>query len=115
MERLAADSHCAGLKEDIELFGYQLQGVRWMQLHEREGHGGENDWQGGVLADDMGLGKTLQCLTAMALNPKPTLVLCPPKAKQSWKTDIRSKFKVGTFHVIDWHEKKEGIPSNGQL
>jgi SNF2 family DNA or RNA helicase len=115
MEKLKADTHRAGLldeyesqtgtMEPLDLFPYQLSGVSWMKRREKEG-------SGGVLADDMGLGKTLQCLTIMALNPKPTLVLCSGKVKESWKDDIDSKFEKDTFNLIDWHEKKEAIPKD---
>lgn len=47
----------------VEIRGYQLEGIGWMDFLRRSGlHG--------ILADDMGLGKTLQTLIAVYLSKK---------------------------------------------
>lgn len=59
---------------NVDLRGYQLQGAKWLCLHQQNG-------LGALLADDMGLGKTIQTLTAIChlkesltqSNPKPLI------------------------------------------
>ena len=59
---------------NVDLREYQLQGAKWLCLHQQNG-------LGALLADDMGLGKTIQTLTAIChlkesltqSNPKPLI------------------------------------------
>ncbi|HUN15585.1 MAG TPA: SNF2-related protein, partial [Saprospiraceae bacterium] len=59
---------------NVGLREYQLQGAKWLCLHQQNG-------LGALLADDMGLGKTIQTLTAIChlkeslsqSNPKPLI------------------------------------------
>jgi len=58
------------------LFGYQIEGVRF--LEQRQGIG--------IIGDEMGLGKTVQALGYLRLHPElsPVLVICPAVAKYVW-------------------------------
>lgn len=56
------------------MFGYQIEGVRWM-----------DSVGSGLLADEQGTGKTLQSI--IAVDP-PVLVLCPSTLRVNWSREI---------------------------
>lgn len=70
----------------VQLRGYQQEGVKWINyLYENN--------LGGCLADDMGLGKTLQTIAMLArIYPKtktPTLIVMPRSLLFNWQNEIQ--------------------------
>ncbi len=65
----------------VQLWDYQISGVKWMKALERYG-------MGGILADEMGLGKTLQATTLIASGKGKgqTLIVCPTSLVYNWKS-----------------------------
>ncbi len=62
----------------LQLYPYQLDGVRWLTEHRRGG-----------LFDDQGLGKTVQALTALRqLSAARTLICAPAVALHNWKREV---------------------------
>ncbi len=72
----------------VQLRGYQLDGVAWLQ-YLRAQH------LGGILADDMGLGKTAQALAHVLLEKQsgrmdlPTLVVVPTSLVFNWQAEAQ--------------------------
>ena len=72
----------------IELFDYQVDGVKWML--ERELNPDGTYYTGGLLCDDPGLGKTLQAISLMLANPvDKTLIVVPISLMEQWRDQIR--------------------------
>lgn len=75
-----------GLK--VQLRGYQLEGLAWLQYLRAQG-------LGGILADDMGLGKTAQALAHVLLEKQsgrmdlPTLVVVPTSLVFNWQGEAQ--------------------------
>lgn len=62
---------------------YQLEGVKWMLNHEKEGHGG-------LLGDEPGLGKTYQALSLIISHHKSVnLVVVPASTLPQWTRESR--------------------------
>ncbi|MBP0598137.1 DEAD/DEAH box helicase [Herbaspirillum sp. LeCh32-8] len=74
----------------IQLRGYQLQGLAWLQyLREQK--------LAGILADDMGLGKTAQVLAHILIE------------KQSGRLDLPALVVVPTSLLFNWREEARRI------
>ena len=75
-----------GLK--VQLRGYQLEGLAWLQYLRAQG-------LSGILADDMGLGKTAQALAHVLLEKQsgrmdlPTLVVVPTSLVFNWQVEAQ--------------------------
>ncbi|ESP00822.1 hypothetical protein LOTGIDRAFT_238503 [Lottia gigantea] len=72
---------------DLELRGYQLDGVNWLI-------GCYNNNHGCILGDEMGLGKTCQTIAVLTyLNKKPVtspnLVVCPRAVLENWQVEFK--------------------------
>ena len=91
------DDYCCSFEEitiaqtnpNYPLFGYQIQGVTWMNSVLREG-------VGLVLADEMGLGKTAQVISVLTTQaPSGTsLIIVPSTLKENWRRELQ-KFSPG--------------------
>lgn len=81
----------------VELRGYQREGVNWLYRLTRNG-------LGALLADDMGLGKTLQSLCVIEGK---TLIVCPTSVLQSWSEQIRA-FRP-SLDVVVYHGPKRSL------
>lgn len=82
------------IKDDIEYYSYQVDGIR--TLARRKSF---------LLADDMGLGKSLQSLTVFAIDvyrgwAKTALVVCPVSLKGNWADEIE-KFSRFPYVILD--------------
>lgn len=93
----------AGLRPEVQLKPYQLEGVAWLQhLWSMS----PSECRGTVLADDMGLGKTLQLLTFMAscfeADPglPPALVVAPVALLENWRNELDKFFLPGTLPML---------------
>jgi len=72
----------------IELFDYQVEGVKWMIDRELNETG--SYYTGGLLCDDPGLGKTVQTISLILANPVPkTLIVVPISLMEQWRDQIR--------------------------
>ncbi len=73
---------------NVQLRGYQLEGLAWLQYLRAQG-------LGGILADDMGLGKTAQALAHVLLEKQsgrmdlPTLVVVPTSLVFNWQAEAQ--------------------------
>jgi superfamily II DNA or RNA helicase len=73
---------------NVQLRGYQLEGLAWLQYLRSQG-------LGGILADDMGLGKTAQALAHVLLEKQsgrmdlPTLVVVPTSLVFNWQAEAQ--------------------------
>ena len=73
---------------NVQLRGYQLEGLAWLQYLRAQG-------LGGILADDMGLGKTAQALAHVLLEKqsgrmdRPTLVVVPTSLVFNWQAEAQ--------------------------
>lgn len=70
------------LKDSVEYYQHQVDGVRWAARHRNF-----------LLADEMGLGKSLQALTVFAIDVKigkgdTLLVVCPVTLRRNWADEI---------------------------
>lgn len=82
----------------IELFDYQVEGVKWMI--ERELNIDDNYYTGGLLCDDPGLGKTLQTIVLMLANPVPkTLLVVPISLMEQWRDQIRKVWPEAKIRI----------------
>ena len=66
------------------LYPYQLEGVQWLQLHRKNGHGC-------LLADEMGLGKTIQVMAHLCClgHDKRHLIIAPTSLIYNWQNEVR--------------------------
>ncbi|KAE9549428.1 hypothetical protein FO519_007361 [Halicephalobus sp. NKZ332] len=101
-------SEIPGLNPEVDLRGYQLEGITWMMfLHKFN--------LNGILADDMGLGKTLQTLCLLALvhlggekEKTFSLIVCPKTLCNHWCNEWRKYFaKEKPLRRIDELDKSE--------
>ena len=83
------DQDPPGLKEGVDLAGYQKEAVAFILHH---GHTC-------LLADDMGLGKTLEAIAAAQFLPGRVLVVCPASAREVWRREV-AKFTTATAVVL---------------
>ena len=90
----------------VELRNYQVTGFKWLKILDKYKFGG-------ILADDMGLGKTIQLL---AVNPKPSMVVCPSSLSLNWKSEIKKFTPFIKTLVIHGNaeERKSQIESIGK-
>lgn len=102
-------SQWAGLKDEIHLFNYQKDGIRWIRSNW------SNGYKGVLLADDMGLGKTVQALgfiaglkKAYGQNPmNSVLIVAPVSLLTNWKEEYQKFVKNGVFQgVIELYSDK---------
>ena len=102
-KRLSAVGFCGTPKS------HQVLGISWMHRQEYGENPMARGTRGGILADDMGLGKTFQTLAAIALDKrsweKPTLIVCPLTAFDSWQRDAATF--MPTMRVHTWHGTQE--------
>ena len=77
---------------ELELFPFQLVGVRFAELSSGRC----------VIGDDMGLGKTLQAIAYAALHPEmfPVLIVCPAIVKYNWANEINKWLVDADVKVI---------------
>lgn len=92
----------AALQEQgIELFDYQVEGVKWMIEHELNPKGILQS-TGGLLCDDPGLGKTLQTVALMMANPvSKTLIVCPISLIEQWRLQIKKAWPEAKIQIND--------------
>jgi SNF2 family DNA or RNA helicase len=78
-----------------ELFGYQREGVKWLEFL-REGR------CGGLLADEMGLGKTVQVVAffSQLQISKPCLIVVPTSLLFNWKREFERFLPSCPVHVF---------------
>jgi len=81
------------LRDGIELYEHQKEGIAWMESLLSGGY------SGGLLADDMGLGKTLQILSfidwhdaGMNAEEKPYLIVAPVSLLENWRAEYERFF-----------------------
>eukprot|EP00339_Tiarina_fusa_P000628 CAMPEP_0117015140 /NCGR_PEP_ID=MMETSP0472-20121206/12152_1 /TAXON_ID=693140 ORGANISM="Tiarina fusus, Strain LIS" /NCGR_SAMPLE_ID=MMETSP0472 /ASSEMBLY_ACC=CAM_ASM_000603 /LENGTH=931 /DNA_ID=CAMNT_0004718875 /DNA_START=70 /DNA_END=2864 /DNA_ORIENTATION=+ len=84
----------------LALKEYQLVGLNWLNLLNKEG-------VNGILADEMGLGKTIQTISLLALlyerevSEIPHLIICPSTTLANWLREIYKWCPV--FKVIAYY------------
>lgn len=95
--------HPPFLKDGINLYKHQIEGIAWMESLFHDGY------SGGLLADDMGLGKTLQILSFIDWhnsyrNPesRPYLIIAPLSILENWGNEF-SRFFKGDLEVDQLH------------
>lgn len=86
------------IKDDVQYYEHQVEGVRWLARRKSF-----------ILGDDMGLGKSLQALTVFAIDVyrgwyKTAIVVCPVTLKGNWADEIE-KFSMFPSLTL------EGTPS----
>lgn len=78
------------LKQEVKPYPFQISGVEFLSSNKNS-----------LLADDVGLGKTLQSIaTALHLNCKKVLVVCPSSVKRQWIREIQ-KFTDKSCQIIE--------------
>lgn len=82
------------IKDDIEYYDYQVEGVRWGIVRKSF-----------ILGDDMGLGKSLTALTIFAADVfrgwySKAIVVCPATLKGNWADEIE-KFTSFPYVVLE--------------
>ena len=78
------------LRPEIIPYPFQRVGIEFLSSHKNA-----------LLSDEVGLGKTLQAISsALHLNCKKVLVVCPASVKRQWSREIQ-KFTTKTCQVID--------------
>jgi len=89
-------------KLNAKLYGYQVQGVAWINS-ALESVGGV------ILADEMGLGKTIQIISILLLkeptNEKPALIVCTTTLIANWCREITRFAPTLTFLVHRGHNR----------
>ena len=96
------------LNQEVDLRGYQLEGITWMMFLHKFG-------LNGILADDMGLGKTLQTLCLLAIihlgedkGKNFSLIVCPKTLCNHWCNEWMKYFSnQKPLRRIDDLEKSE--------
>ncbi|KAJ3072775.1 hypothetical protein HDU98_002935, partial [Podochytrium sp. JEL0797] len=79
----------ANLNKKMQLKGYQLVGVSWLNLLYSKG-------LGGILADEMGLGKTAQVIAFISLlkqqgdRGSPHLIIVPSSTLENWLREFQN-------------------------
>lgn len=78
-----------------QLRPYQMEGVKWLQVQRKNGHGC-------LLADEMGLGKTIQVLSHLLClqTSDRHLIIAPTSLKFNWRNEIEC-FTPSLSHQID--------------
>jgi non-specific serine/threonine protein kinase len=104
--QLLSQSDIPGLRSDIVLRGYQLEGITWLTFLARF-------HLNGILGDDMGLGKTLQTLALLAIQRKgggesPSLIVCPRTLATHWCKEWANYFPGEEAMVKFGDGKKNG-------
>jgi SNF2 family DNA or RNA helicase len=91
----------ANLKETIQLYDHQKEGIGWLQSLYEQG------CSGALLADDMGLGKTLQILgflewhnTVHNTDNKPYLIVAPLTLLDNWAREYRFFFDPCSLPLV---------------
>lgn len=107
------------LKDGIELFEHQKEGIAWMYKQWCDGY------KGVLLADDMGLGKTMQTLAFIAGVKKqfpakldaPVLIVAPVALLRNWKEEVFKFIPQGIFSdVVELHSTGlQNFKENGKL
>jgi len=96
----------------IELFDYQVDGVKWML--ERELNETSTYYTGGLLCDDPGLGKTLQTIALILANPVPkTLIVVPISLMEQWRDQIRKIWPEAKMRLC--HGPNGSFSSNAEI
>jgi len=78
------------LRPEIKLYPFQISGIEFLSSNKNS-----------LLSDDVGLGKTPQAIaTALHLNCKRVLIVCPASVKRQWKREIQ-KFTDKSCVIIE--------------
>ncbi len=76
----------------MDLYPYQVEGVRFLRKHRRA-----------YLADEMGLGKTVQAVVAARESrPTSTLIVCPASVTENWKREWETWGGYGIPTIISY-------------
>lgn len=94
------------------LWGYQKQGLKWLDyLHEQS--------FGGCLADEMGLGKTVQVIAHLARfypeEKRPTLIIVPVTILFNWACEIEKFRPELTYYTYHGPARDPGEIENHQV
>jgi SNF2 family DNA or RNA helicase len=83
------------LRPEIKPYNFQISGIEFLASNKNS-----------LLSDEVGLGKTLQAIaTALHLNCKKVLVVCPASVKRQWYREIQ-KFTYEKCVVIEGTQKQ---------
>lgn len=87
------------IKDEVNYYDHQIEGVRWLAKQKSF-----------LLGDDMGLGKSLQSLTVFAIDvirgwAETCLIVCPTILKENWADEIK------TFTRFQYMILSNGTPS----
>lgn len=98
-----------GLKEEIQLYPHQSEGIKWLKKQWSDG------WKGVLLADDMGLGKTMQTFAFIAAlkmcykeNMPPVLIVAPVSLLKNWQEEYAKFIQSNVFtNILALYGKNE--------
>jgi len=92
------------LNEGWELYKYQKQGLRFLELNKGRA----------IIGDQPGVGKTPQGIAYATKHKLKTLVICPASLKLMWREEIE-KWTQEQGHVFNFHPtKKSGMINNSK-
>ena len=117
-ERLQSAQGVAGVAPPaglgLELRGYQVEGLSWLQFLREQG-------LAGILADDMGLGKTAQALAHLLVEKeagrldRPALIVLPTSLIFNWKNEAARcapSLSILSLHGAERKAYFEAIPQH---
>lgn len=106
-----------GLKEEIQLYPHQKEGIKWLKKQWSDG------WKGVLLADDMGLGKTMQTFAFIAAlkmcykgDMPPVLIVAPVSLLKNWQEEYKKFIQSNVFtNILALYGKNEKSLTEARL